>query len=661
MPITSVEINNFKMLRGSRRHDLPEGLIGFNGPNGAGKTSFINAIAWAFFGSDAMRGISLKQDITNWQEKDCKVIVEFDLDDHHYTCARWQNSSGSTGGANLFRDDEEKPLADGLEPVTTEMSRLLGVDYTGWSISAFAKQDELNGLASLQPQKRMQTVLRLLEIDNITVAVKTIRERANLDRKTLEAKRAALVDMDALEASMNAAYSVRAEADMIARAAQTKMEEAKGAVALIRAERETLNPKRAAYAEYQNRLNRAQQKVMFEEHSLKMARAAATAPLPDSPAEPTPLIVPEHESQEALHARNNAMVEKRGEAEGIRAEIVRAKQQLTAMADPVCPTCHRPYPNAEDAQRAKEALVEEIEERTAAFSKVNEEGKAIKAAYETAYAAFEEARRIEFAAEGQINRYRSDLRTYEIVKAQRDEAAGKVAAAEEALSAAKFEHNKLLDLAPADIEPVFRELLTKEQHAQDELSAMSGEYARYAAQREQATGEINRLVAEKHKAEGKQEDVAALERSVVHYDTAAAELARLKENEIGKVIPSLVETASGLVAEMTGGKYQELLLTPEYEMQYRNVLGDLKGFETLSGGEKRVFALALRLAIADLKPNRLGVLFLDEVIESLDSESGRAEMVWESIESLMGRYHQALVVTHVEQFKERAPTTIRLG
>lgn len=661
MGINSLEIHNFKALRGHHRYDLPDGLTGLTGPNGAGKSTFVNSIAWAFFGSDAMRGVSLKENIVNWHERECKVEVGFDLDGHHYVCSRWQGASGSTGGASLMRDDEDKPLASGLAPVTEEMARLLGVDYTGWSISAFARQDELNGLSSLIASKRMQTVLRLLGIDNITTAIKTVRDRANADRRTLESKREGLVDEAALEAALSDAYSERSEADELARAIGLQMEELKGRFAALREERESVEQQRRAYLEYQNRINRAQQQVMFAEHGLKSARADAAKPLPPPPVEPESVAIPEHETTEQLYDRNNVLVEKRGEAQGIRAEIVRLNAQLAAMADPVCPTCHRPYDNADDVRKAKEAVEYQISERTAAYNEINELGRHLKAEYEQAYAQFEAAQKVEREYEAELNRYRAESRTYALVTAQRAEVQTKITDAESALAAAKEEHQQLLDSAPPDVEEKFRAILAEQEQVQETLSQISMEWSRHVASREQATREIDRLMVEKHAAEGRREEVASLEFSVVAYDTAAAELAKMKESLIGKVIPSLVDTASNLLAEMTNGKYTEMSLTPDYEIQYRNALGDLKGFENLSGGEKRVFALALRLAISDLKPNRLGVLFLDEVFESLDSESGRKEAVWEAVESLMGRYHQALLVTHVEEFKERASNTIRIA
>lgn len=659
MPLQSAEISNFKVLSGDRRYDLPEGLIGLHGGNGIGKSTLVNAIAWAFYGPDVLR--TKKADVVTWGQKECKVSVNFELDGHQYTCVRWQNASGTTGNAQLWRDDADKPLADGLTPVTEEMGRLLGVDYVGFIISVFARQDELNGLASLQPTRRMQTVLRLLGIDNVTAAIKTVRERANQDRRHLETLRANLVDMAALEAALNDAYGDGAEADDTARAAQQVMNSLTNAIEETKAKRNALEPDRQQRAQYVNLVSNARQAVMFAESAVNMERTAIERPLPADPVKPDLLPVPEHLDDEALREQYESLNELRRDAEGIRGDIRRLREEIAGLANAECPTCHRPYDNADQIERTRAEKQEALDGALLVFKDMNDEGARLKAEYEEAYRINREALKIERANEQAMDRYRSDVRTHALIVAQREEAKGKLTAAEERLAAAKNDLAVLESKPVPDPEPRFRELLIEQESLQNQHSQASVEWSRAVAQRERASAEIARLTADKQRAEGRVAEVESLETSVVAYDTAAAELAKMKENLIARVIPQLTDTASALVAEMTTGKYTELDLTHDYEIRFRNEQGDWKDFENLSGGEQRVFALALRLAISELRSNRLGVLFLDEVFESLDTETGRVEAVWGAIENLMRRYHQAILVTHVESLKERAPTTIRVG
>lgn len=659
MPLQSVETSNFKVLAGDRRYDLPEGLIGLNGPNGVGKSTLVNAIAWAFYGPDILR--TKKADVVTWGAKEGKVVVTFELDGHQYICSRWQNASGTTGGATLFRDDEEEPVADGLAPVTEEMSRLLGVDYVGFLISVFARQDELNGLASLQPTRRMQTVLRLLGIDNVTAAIQTVRNRANGDRKALDTLRANLPDMEALERSLSDAYADGSEADETAKAARQVMESLTAEIAAVKEQRDALDPERQARAHYLNQVSNAKQAVMFAQSAVNMEQTAIQRPLPDAPQEPVLQEVPEHLSDEELVDQYETLGAKRSEAEAIRANIYRLREELAGLANPVCPTCQRPYDNADEIKRTRERLEYQIDEQTHAFTEINDIGKRLKDEYSAAYDLNRKAKTIERANEQAMDRFRSDVRTHALIVAQREEAQGKLAAAQERLVTAQNELAALEAEPVPDPEPRFRELLARQESLQNQHSQASVEWSRAVAQREQASREIARLTNDKAAAEGKVAEVESLEATVVAYDTAAAELAKLKENLIARVIPQLTDTASALVAEMTTGKYTELDLTSDYEIRFRNDQGDWKEFDNLSGGEQRVFALALRLAISELRSNRLGVLFLDEVFESLDTETGRVEAVWGAIENLMRRYHQAILVTHVESLKERAPTTIRVG
>jgi exonuclease SbcC len=152
--------------------------------------------------------------------------------------------------------------------------------------------------------------------------------------------------------------------------------------------------------------------------------------------------------------------------------------------------------------------------------------------------------------------------------------------------------------------------------------------------------------------------IKMLQKEIVDYTTTSAELAKFKTEMVSGVIPTLSERASELITQITEGKYSELSLTPAYDIQYRNDQGDFKSFPNLSGGEQDAFALAMRLAIADLRASRIGVLVLDEVFESLDSD--RQEATWQALEKLSTRFSQVFLVTHVASFKDRAPYTINL-
>jgi len=172
--------------------------------------------------------------------------------------------------------------------------------------------------------------------------------------------------------------------------------------------------------------------------------------------------------------------------------------------------------------------------------------------------------------------------------------------------------------------------------------------------------EISRISATLKGALERQTKTKSLHKTVVSHETTAEHLTIVKEKLIGQIIPSLNERASALVDLMTDGKYTEISLTPDYEIEYRTSFGEYKNFLNLSGGEQTVFALALRVAIADLRAGNLGVLFLDEAMSSLSSEDGRQESVWQAIESLTSRFRQVFLITHVDAYRDRASYTVRM-
>jgi exonuclease SbcC len=74
----------------------------------------------------------------------------------------------------------------------------------------------------------------------------------------------------------------------------------------------------------------------------------------------------------------------------------------------------------------------------------------------------------------------------------------------------------------------------------------------------------------------------------------------------------------------------------------------------ISGGEEDVANLALRLAISQMIADRAGqplsILFLDEILGSLDEE--RRLAVIELLRSLADRFPQVILITHIESMRD---------
>jgi exonuclease SbcC len=123
--------------------------------------------------------------------------------------------------------------------------------------------------------------------------------------------------------------------------------------------------------------------------------------------------------------------------------------------------------------------------------------------------------------------------------------------------------------------------------------------------------------------------------------------------------PEIAELASGFLADLTDGRYDELELTEDYAI---TVLDGGVAKPVISGGEEDIANLVLRLAISQMIAERAGqplsLLVLDEIFGSLD-EARRLHVVG-LLRRLADRFPQVILITHIEQVREGLDRVIRV-
>lgn len=108
----------------------------------------------------------------------------------------------------------------------------------------------------------------------------------------------------------------------------------------------------------------------------------------------------------------------------------------------------------------------------------------------------------------------------------------------------------------------------------------------------------------------------------------------------GFLLPSLNKVASYLLHEFTGGVMQWLVINDNFE-----VIVDGKRVETLSGGGKTVVNLAIRIGLGQVLTNQVfPVLMADEPDESCDEQ--RASYIEKTFNVLKQKMKQIILVTH---------------
>lgn len=140
-------------------------------------------------------------------------------------------------------------------------------------------------------------------------------------------------------------------------------------------------------------------------------------------------------------------------------------------------------------------------------------------------------------------------------------------------------------------------------------------------------------------------------------DRAYAEL----RTDLNKAVrPEIARIASMYLSDLTDGRYSEIDLNEQYELQ---VIEDGVPKSVISGGEEDVCNLVLRLAISQIIAERSGqsfsLLILDEVFASLDES--RRNNVMTLLRSLRDRFDQVLVITHHESVRDACDTVVMVG
>ncbi len=182
----------------------------------------------------------------------------------------------------------------------------------------------------------------------------------------------------------------------------------------------------------------------------------------------------------------------------------------------------------------------------------------------------------------------------------------------------------------------------------------------------EARGELNRA----------EDDLAEAKRRVAERAQREREIAALKarqrlHNELDRAFsdlrgelnarmrPEIAELASGFLADLTDGRYDELELTEDYTL---TILEGGVPKPVISGGEEDIASLVLRLAISQMIAERAGqplsLLVLDEIFGSLD-EARRLHVVG-LLRRLADRFPQVILITHIEQVREGLDRVIRV-
>jgi DNA repair exonuclease SbcCD ATPase subunit len=121
---------------------------------------------------------------------------------------------------------------------------------------------------------------------------------------------------------------------------------------------------------------------------------------------------------------------------------------------------------------------------------------------------------------------------------------------------------------------------------------------------------------------------------------------------------AISQRATELILQaITDGSIHRIEFSANHELWYRDASYALQPVSRLSGGEKAVVGVCLRIALAEQalqvsQSGRMRFLILDEVLGSLDEERLEAmQTVFDSVQQT-GFFEHVIMVTHLESVKQ---------
>src|SRR5262245_60457044 len=220
-------------LRHFRQHtdttiEFDRGLTGIIGPNGSGKTTILEAIAWALYGTPAVRGT--REGIRSLRapaRARVQVELDFELAGHRYHVSR------SLTSAELYLDGAASPIANSVSGVTDLLRRRLGMTQQEFFNTYFTGQKELSVMASMGPAERAQFLSKVLGYERLRGAQALVRERRNVIKGEATGLESAMPESDTVARLLAESSSRLADAESRAKDALKRLKKAHAAVAEV--------------------------------------------------------------------------------------------------------------------------------------------------------------------------------------------------------------------------------------------------------------------------------------------------------------------------------------------------------------------------------------------------------------------------------------------
>jgi exonuclease SbcC len=163
--------------------EFGKGITIFVGHNGSGKSSIIDAVTFALFGKHTRKS---NKNLVRRGANSAMVQMHFALNSREFQATRALNGSGqqsfsqftivSDGGKVVNRPvvgGERKQFG---ESMSSEIAKVLGMDYEKLRVAAVVQQGELARIVEAQPKEFKELLNGLIGIDRLDLAYETMRD-----------------------------------------------------------------------------------------------------------------------------------------------------------------------------------------------------------------------------------------------------------------------------------------------------------------------------------------------------------------------------------------------------------------------------------------------------------------------------------------------------
>ncbi|MBA2469682.1 MAG: SMC family ATPase, partial [Chloroflexia bacterium] len=183
------QIENYKQYGGNHDIEVPaQATIGVIGENGAGKTTLFEAIEWCLY---SPRGISPSDVRPRGLTGHTAVRVYLESTDgaRQFIVERVLKRAPSATIYQIHPSGDIEPVVQGTRQVSDYVAaKLIGLSHTAFTATFFTRQKELHLFGDQTPGRRREEVGRLLGLETIRTAQKSIiadRSKAAVEAKAI--------------------------------------------------------------------------------------------------------------------------------------------------------------------------------------------------------------------------------------------------------------------------------------------------------------------------------------------------------------------------------------------------------------------------------------------------------------------------------------------